>query len=285
MTEILDTPAPAITPEPAKPATTPAPVGEPTSWMGNTDAFRDGAPEKVTQLLEAKKWTNAEQIVDGYLELEKFKGIGDHLVIPEAEDADGWNDVYQKLGRPETFDKYEITYDGDVQLSDELTGSFKEFAHGMGLTQKQFDDIVKFQIDAVTAQEGAYTEQIEATKQANIEALKQKYGVAFESKVQSARQTADRLGIYETIEAKGLASDPDIIDMLATIAGRTAEDVITPQTPTPAQKTPQEELNEIKASSEFTDKFNPKHKEAVARFMQLNQEIARLGQTQAPRGR
>ena len=247
MAEIMD-----VDTEPIKPAQTPAPDTEPTGWMSPTGEIRDGAPEKVHNLIEAKKWNSVEQIVDSYLELEKFKGVGEHLVIPEAKDAEGWDNVYKQLGRPETSDKYELTYDGEVEISEELSGQFKQFAHGLGLTQRQFDSIVRFQLDAVGAQGEAYNSQIAAQKEENIQALKQKWGEAnYNAKVTGARIIADSLGIYQTLEAKGLASDPEIISMLDTIANRTTEDVITPQTPVTSQKSPMEELEEIKQSTAF----------------------------------
>lgn len=279
MAELLD-----VDTEPTKPAQTAAPATEPTGWMTPTGEIRDGAPEAVRNLLEAKKWTTVEQMASGFTELEKLLGVGKHLVIPEAEDAEGWNNVYKTLGRPETFDKYELGYEGEVEISDELVGQFKQFAHGLGLTQKQFDEVVKFQLDAVAAQSEAYNTQTVAQKEANIQALKDKWGeVNYPVKVKGARIIADSLGIYQTLEAKGLASDPQIIEMLDTIASRTAEDVITPQPPAAAQKTPQEELEEIKKSESFLKKFHQDHKATMSRFMALNQEIANAGQARQPR--
>ncbi|KKN07643.1 hypothetical protein LCGC14_1064940, partial [marine sediment metagenome] len=222
MTDIMD-----VTTEPAKPAQTTAPVTEPSQWMPLDDEFRNSAPDNVKDLIAKKGYTHLGQIFDSYSELETFKGVGEHLVIPESEDAEGWENVYKQLGRPETFDKYELTYEGNVEISEELTGQFKQFAHGLGLTQKQFDSIIKFQLDAVGAQTEAFDNQLATTKEENIQALKQKWGEAnYEVKVKGARIIADSLGIYQTLEAKGLASDPDIINMLDTIASRTTEDVI-----------------------------------------------------------
>lgn len=279
MPELLD-----VDTEPTKTAQTTAPATEPSEWMSLNDEFRKGAPENVTSLIDKKKYTNLGQFFDSYTEMEKFQGVGEHLVVPEAEDAEGWNNVYKQLGRPETYDKYELSYDGDVEIGDELVGRFKQFAHGLGLTQKQFDDVVRFQLDAVGAQTEAYNAQLSVKKEENITALKQKWGeVNYEVKVKGARIIADSLGIYQTLEAKGLASDPAIIEMLDTIASRTAEDVITPPTPPTPTKTPQEELDEIKKSESFLQKFHQDHKATMSRFMALNQEIANAGQTRQPR--
>ncbi len=279
MPEIL-----AVDTEPTKPAQTTAPATEPTGWMSPTGEIRDGAPDNVINIVKSKGWNTVEKIVDGFIGLEKFKGIGEHLVIPEAEDAEGWDNVYKQLGRPETHDKYELGYEGNIDVSDELVGQFKQFAHGLGLTQKQFNDVVGFQLDAITAQSEAYDAQLATQKEENIVALKQKWGETnYAVKVKGARIIADSLGIYQTLEAKGLASDPVIIEMLDTIAARTAEDVITPQTPITAAKSLQEELDEIKKSESFLQKFHLDHKKTMARFMELNQEIANAGQARQPR--
>jgi len=281
MTEIMD-----VDTEPVKTAQTQAPGSEPTGWMSPTGEIRDGAPENVRTLLESKKWNNINQIVDGYGELEKLVGVGEHLVIPKVDDpefATKMGDVFNRLGRPDTSDKYEYEYEGDVEISDELTGQFKEYAHSLGLTQDQFNKIVNFQLDAVAAQSQAYTEQAEAQRQENISALQLKWGANYETKIKGAKIIADSLGIYQTLEAKGLASDPVIIEMLDTIANRTSEDVITSVTTSSPTKTPQEELEEIKKDESFLKRFHPKHKETMARFMALNQIIANAGQSRQPR--
>lgn len=274
MAEIMD-----VDTEPIKPAQTPAPGTEPTGWMSPDGEIREGAPENIQALMEKKKWTNIKQVFDSYGELEKFKGIGEHLVIPEAEDAEGWDNVYKQLGRPETHDKYEFSAkEGDVAVSEELIGQFKQFAHGLGLTQKQFGSLVGFQLDAVAAQTGAYETQLTEQKEENIRALKQKWGEAnYAVKVKGARIIADSLGIYQALEAKGLASDPDIIEMLDKIASKTSEDVIIPQPPAVPQKSPLEELEEMKKSEPFLQKFHKDHKTCMARYMELNQIVANSG--------
>jgi len=119
----------------------------------------------------------------------------------------------------------------------------------------------------------------EAEKELTRKALKQKAGgeVAFQNMLIESRQIADELGIYATLEKKGLASDPDIIGMLHDIKNKTAEGILKPGTPPIVTKDPLEEMEEIKQSDAFKQKFHPKHKETMERFMQLNQEIANKG--------
>jgi len=275
MTEILDVDTkPADTNEP------PAPPAEPPTWDGTVKL--DGAPDVVKNLLETKKWNTVEQIANGYKELEKFTGIGKHLVIPEAEDdAEGWNKVYNILGRPETYDKYVIEDDEVVPLEKELAEKWKQYAHGIGLTQKQMAASVQFQRDVIKgvmeaeAEVQAKAQEEEAQAKENVvQGLIKKLGGqgAYENGIRDARIVADNLGIYDTLKAKGLASDPEIIGMLLEIKNRTAEDVIHRQPPAPT-KSPQDELDEIKKSPAFTNKFDPKHKEIMKRYMELCRAI------------
>lgn len=266
MTEILEAPA-------SSPIETPA---EPTvGWISPTGEFGQGVPDRIKNIIEAKKWNNVEQVVDGYSNLEKMTGAGRHLVIPDGEDTEGWNNVYNQLGRPETPDKYAFEDDSDVPLSSEIVGKFKQFAHTQGYTQKQAEGAVQFQRDVIKDVVAADAAQATAKRDENITKLKQKWGEAnYETKVRGARTIADQLGIYSTLEAKGLASDPEIISMLDTIASRAAEDVITPSSPAVAQKSPVEELEEIKKSEAFLNKFAPNRKQVMARYMELNHIIA-----------
>ena len=263
---------------------------EPTGWMSPTGEIGEGAPEVVKTLLEAKKWNNVEQLATGYTELEKFTGTGEHLLIPKDGDAEGWDKVYSQLGRPETHDKYVIEDDKDVPLDDELANKWKQFAQKEGYTQKQMAGAVQFQRDIIKdIMKAEVNQQAEvattkataetaaaADKEKYIETLKQKWGgeVGYKDRLTQARRTADNLGIYQTLEAKGLASDPEIINMLDIINSRTAEGVITLSTPPPPNKTAEVELAEIQKSESFIKEFDPKHKETMARYHELCQIIS-----------
>ena len=80
-----------------------------------------------------------------------------------------------------------------------------------------------FQRDVIKEVVAAETAQKATQKEKSVAALKLKWGTngapcsqeVFDSKAEKSRGIADQLGIYQTLEAKGLASDPDIIGMLA----------------------------------------------------------------------
>ncbi len=281
MAEIMD-----IT-EPTKTAQTTAPDTEPSGWMSPTGEIRDGAPDNVRTLLEAKKWNTVEQIVDNYNLLEKQQGIGEHLVIPNADDpefASKMGNIYNQFGRPETYDKYEFTNETDVKIDDELLDSFKQYAHKEGYSQKQLAGAIQFQLDAVAAGDKIYETKKTEQREENITAMKSKWGeTQYEPTVRRIDVTAEKFGVLEFFKTMGIDKEPEIVNMLLTISNSDAEDTITTQTELVAKKTPQEEVEEIKKSESFLKKFDPKHKETMARFVELNQIIANSGQGRATR--
>ena len=282
MTELLD-----VATEPVKIAQTIAPGTEPTSWMPLSDEQRETAPESIKNLLESKKWTSFDEIANGYVDLEKILGKGEHIFKPESpDDTEGWTKYWGQLGVPSNADDYEFEADEAVPFDEDILNRFKAFVHKQHYTKEQAAGVVQFQreiikdvIAANEAQETADAEAEEIEKESIRKALKQKWGgeVAYQNKIVDARRIADELGIFQVLEKKGLTSDPEIIVMLDTIANKTAEGVISPPTPPPPTKSLQEELEEIKKSEAFNQKFHPKHKETMVRFMQLNQEIANKG--------
>jgi hypothetical protein len=279
----LATPAAEPTTEPVSPASTEAPASEPTGWMGNTGEFRDGTPDRIKALLDKKKWTTVEQLATGYEELEKFKGSGEHLVIPEAEDVDGWENIYNQLGRPETADKYEYTNEKGVALDDSLMGLFKEYAHKTGKTQSQFQGDIDFQIDAIAAQEEVYNQQAAEKSEADTAKLKQMYGINYETAMRDAGLTADRHNVSGEIEAEGLGNIPVVKQLLNIIANLEAEDGIGAPGGGAVEKSLDEQMSEIMASEAFKERFHKDHKTTMAKYMDLNRQIANSGGARASR--
>lgn len=256
-------------------------MSEEQGWVGSTGEFGEGAPEGVQSLMTAKGWTNVEQMAGAYSELEKFKGIGDenHLSIPEGDDAEAWGKVFNKLGRPEKSDGY-IYENKDSGITDDVLGDFFKFGHKEGYTQKQLTGALDFYKDAVTgatqASENQKTEADNIAIAENELALKKKYGAeGYKGEMEKARAIADRLGIFDTLESKGHASDVAIIEMLLNIDKRAGEDPLIPDGGGGSgNQSPEAERDEIEKHEGFTKRFHSEHKRLVKRHLELCTTIA-----------
>ncbi len=104
----------------AEPVVEKAPAGQATTVPGTVQArvdpasepaanapdwIKDWAPEDIG-IVEKKAWKSPQDLFKSYRELEKTLGQ-DKVVLPkDGADAKEWDAVYNKLGRPDTPDKY-----------------------------------------------------------------------------------------------------------------------------------------------------------------------------------
>ena len=70
----------------------------------------------------------------------------DKVAVPNKNSTDDqWNEVYDKLGRPESADKYSLNAKSDVvPIDDNAIKQFAENAHQLGLNNKQAQGILEF---------------------------------------------------------------------------------------------------------------------------------------------
>jgi len=243
-------------------------------WVAGDGTFANHQmmPEDVRNVVLSKKWSNVADIVKSYRELESF--IGGHksrLNIPDKLDDSALNEIYSKLGRPDTPDKYQLQakVPEGMQIDNQLVERFKKFAHAKNLTTTQFNDLVQFQLDvaaeAAKADEQARLKQIE---EAAI-ALKQEWKDAYASNFSTAKHAAEKLGIMDELEKLGLADNPAVIRMLYKLGTKLSEDTLGVRTNAPAMSR-EEELKKLLASPEFNDKMHPGNQAAFRRFLELH---------------
>lgn len=176
----------AETPVESAPVTAETPIETPakTNWY-------DGFSDEDIGLIQNNKWEESPAgLMEGYNGLLKLRGVpADQLIkVPGADDADGWNGLYDKLGRPESADKYEFTPAEGAEYDDGRVKGFAEVAHKYGLNQEQAAGIVA----DVFAQEAqmieAANKEREVQSQADLANLKSELGSAYEERVELGRR-------------------------------------------------------------------------------------------------
>ncbi len=255
MTELL-----SVTPDTAA---EPPVVAEPNAekWHG----------EDYGELVKAKSWKSADDVLNGYSQLEKLQGM--------PEFSKYMSDI------PKSIDgyKYEFKGEGDSPISDELKNGFFQLASDKKWPNEFVNDVIDFQLDAIKAGDELYATQQTERKTENIETMKQKWQADYEPTVTKIDAMAQKLGVKEYFEKLGIDKEPEVVNMLLTIANSDTEDTLeTNDDSPPAPTTLHDKLNEIMASDAYKQRFHKDHKETMQRFMDLNMEIANAGQQQAP---
>ena len=213
---------PIATPSTVAKAETPAPQ---STW-------KDSISEEFRSDPSIEKFTEIDALAKSYINATKMIGQ-DKLVIPNNNSTeDQWNEVYEKLGRPESADKYALDAKSEIISMDEnAVKSFAEQSHKLGLNNKQAQGILEFYKNNMegTAQQSKIdteTAQVQSEQQ-----LRQEWGRDFEGKVKQAGALAKANIDAEVLDMQlqngiRLGDHPEIIKGFAKIASMMSEDKI-----------------------------------------------------------
>ena len=214
--------------------TTEAPGLEVESGQESSESWLSSLPEDLQTSASLAKFDSPASLAKSYLEAEK--GISSRIKMPEKDDEAGMNELYDKLGRPESPDKYDLEGIENAQLaSDEANKGqidrFKEVGHKYGLNNRQvagiIDDVLGMNLEA--------QQQVGEAQQANISELKQEYGPQFDNRVELANQTlknmVEKTGgnwnrLAEALTGSGMTSQPDLLKALAGVGRMMEQDKI-----------------------------------------------------------
>jgi len=152
-------------------------------------AWYSGVDEETVGYIQNKGWDDPVKAVNSYKELEKFRGANEDelLFLPKDPDAEGaYDDIYAKLGRPETAEAYKI--EGAEGLDEGRLNLAREIAHKNGLNDKALNDFIK--ADVEYAQKYQEELEVELAKQQGIEVdqLKKDWGKGYEEKAELGRR-------------------------------------------------------------------------------------------------
>ena len=195
-------------------------------------SWKDSISEEYRVDPNIEKFTEIDALAKSYINATKMIGQ-DKVVIPNNNSTDDqWNEVYSKLGRPESADKYAFDINSEVvNLDEDAINSFAEQSHKLGLNNKQAQGILDFYKNNM---EGTAQQSVIDTETAQAQAeqqLRQEWGRDFDGKVKQAGALAKANINPEVLDmtlsnGTRLGDHPEIIKGFAKIAGMMSEDKI-----------------------------------------------------------
>ena len=207
------------------PAPATAPAEQSSSWKNSiSEEFRkDPSIEKFTEIdALAKSYINATRMIGQ-----------DKIVIPTKNSTqEAWDEAYEKLGRPESPDKYNLKVESDVVNMDEnAIKSFAEQSHKLGLNNKQAEGILDFYKNNMEGNAQQSKIDTETAQAQSEQELRSEWGRDFDAKVQQAGAIAKANINPEVLDmtlSNGirLGDHPEVIKGFAKIAGMMSEDKI-----------------------------------------------------------
>lgn len=136
-------------------------------WHGMTD------PEAAA-FVQNKGWTSPADVIKSYQGAEKLIGRDPNtlLVVPRADDPEGFRAVMQKLGLPESPDKYEFAKPDGLPVDPGYEKWSRDTFHKLGLPAPVVKQLTAehnaYVKSVVEAQEKEYAQKVAADKQALI---------------------------------------------------------------------------------------------------------------------
>ena len=193
-------------------------------------SWKEAIPEELRNDPNISKFTELESLAKSYVNATRMIGQ-DKVAVPNNNSTDDqWNEVYDKLGRPESPDKYQLDIKSEaVPLDEGAIKSFAENAHQLGLNNKQAQGILEFYKNSMEG--SAQQNQVDMeTAQANAEQeLRKEWGRAYEDNIKKAGAVAKanmdaNILDMQLKDGTRLGDHPAVIKGFANIANLMSED-------------------------------------------------------------
>ena len=143
--------------------------------------------------LQNKGWKDPTELANGYRNLEKLVG-SEKVPLPKgAEDKDGWNRVYDALGRPKTADEYKLPVpEGQPDtFAKAASGKF----HELGLSAQQAQGLAAWWNETSQGQMTQAQQQSAQKTEADLTAIKSEWGQAYTENLELGRRAAREFGL------------------------------------------------------------------------------------------
>ena len=214
------------------PQQTEQPISSTTEQPTVAKSWKEAISEEYRKDPNIEKFTEIDALAKSYINATRMIGQDKVAVPNENSTEDQWNEVYAKLGRPESADKYKLDVKSEaVPIEDGAIKQFAETSHKLGLNNKQAQGILEYYKSMM---EGSAQQSKVDTETAQAQAeqqLRQEWGKTFDENVKKAGSVAKaNLGVdvldMQLKDGTRLGDHPDIIKGFAKIADMMSEDTI-----------------------------------------------------------
>lgn len=272
------------------------------AWLNEDGTFAENWFNNLPEDLRNDKTIRGQKDITGVMKtlVHSQKMLGSEKLVLPGKNAkpEDWNHVYDRLGRPETHEKYDLTkvpavpqgslYDSNSEKA------FLKHMHDAGLNNDQVAKIVgayrqhstqPMTIEQKQAIVDHFNHEVTQARMEETGAeLKREYGAAYGPKLAKAAQAIRaNLGNEkgDALIAK-YGNDADFVRLMVSVANRSAEDTVQPgQTGNAELLSPAEakaaleslkvELHQQGEKHPMRDRSHPQHKQAVERWSRLHE--------------
>lgn len=163
-------------------------------WYGSMEI-----DESTQGYIQAKGWDSPKALLESYRNLEKFKGASEDrlLTLPEDQLPENMGEVWNRLGRPESPEGYEIELPEGVNVDETRLNSMRELAHSKGVSKDAFQEFARLDAEQQVAQQKAFEEQAASELRQQETELKNEWGSKYDESVFMAEKGMREMGMSQ----------------------------------------------------------------------------------------
>jgi hypothetical protein len=239
--------------------------------------WKESLPDDLREDPSLKSIQDVPGLAKSYIHAQKMVGADKIPVPTEHATQEDWNAVYEKLGRPDSPEGYQI--EGEAT---EIINEFKPIAHQLGLNNNQVTKLVEFynaQQETATNNAQVDLQQYQAESEA---AMRKELGRAYDTKMKSASRVAqniftkDQLDKTKLSDGSRLGDNPMFLKAMIKVSDMISEDrpISNPQEMILTPDQAREKMDAAMApGSPYWDKTHPNHAKAVEDVMNLREMV------------
>tara|TARA_B100000497_G_scaffold12941_1_gene14764 strand:+ start:1208 stop:2092 length:885 start_codon:yes stop_codon:yes gene_type:complete len=228
---------------------------------------------------------NINDIAKQVVNLEKVLGKPKVSLPQENWQDSDWNEFYNKTGRPETIDGYDLSYNSEhIKFEDSDKNKLAESFHKAGLSQQQASAV----FTSIAEREANLSQSVEEKFIANEtnarEVLQKEWGDDFETNLKLSNAALNKLlpnDVAEQVQER-YGNDPNLIQLLANAGKSLMDDTEFKGTLQSSSWTSpvaaKSELDQLRSdpvfTSQLTNKTDPGHKFALEKWTELHRVAA-----------
>lgn len=175
------------------------------------------------------KYKTLDEFAKGHVNVAKLVGAKGVILPSDKATPEELNAFYNKLGRPESADKYTFKapdklHEG-VKVTPEFNKGFAELVHSEGLTQKQADSLYNKYLSMWSKGQEEQEKVARETKAQAETSLRSEWGESFDKNLKDVNMMLEKFGGEGASKKFGdLGANPTALKTLANLAKNFSED-------------------------------------------------------------
>jgi hypothetical protein len=245
--------------------------------------WKEAISEEYRSNPNIEKFTEIDALAKSYINAVSMIGA-DKISLPGKSATDEqWNEVYNKLGRPESADKYTLEFKTDVASIDENTiKGFAQNAYKLGLNNKQAQGILEFYKSKLESSAKEMNVNMEYAQEQAANSLRAEWGKSYDENLRKASSIAQTYLEPELLDTQlrdgsRLGDNPKIIKAFANIANLLSEDkIIGTEADNVLQgREIEKEIEELTSDRQgaYWNKTHPNHNKVVNQVLALREML------------